>query len=71
MYLLWFNASRVSYRVWMGSCARRVAMTPSSRHGRAVPHAASSGTGVQSVARHLARPKQASTAPVTSDCFGP
>ena len=37
MYLLWFNALRVSYRVLMGSCARRVAMTPSSRHGRAAP----------------------------------
>ena len=57
MYLLWFNASRVSYRVLTGPWRRRVSRDPSSRHSRAVPHAASSGTGVQSVARHLARPK--------------
>lgn len=57
MYLLWFNALRVSYRVLTGTCARRVARCPSNRHGRAVPHAASSGPGVQSVAWHREVPK--------------
>ena len=54
MYLLWFNASRVSYRVLTGACARRVCRRPSSRHGRAVPEAAAEGTCVQSVGRRAA-----------------
>ena len=57
MYLLCFNASRVLHRTWMGSRRRCACVTPSSRHGRAVPEAAVEGTCVQSVARHREVPK--------------
>ena len=67
MYLLWFNALRVLHRTWTGPWRRRVGRDPSSRHGRAVPQAASSGTGVQSVARHLEVRKMGSVGPLISD----
>ena len=44
MYLLCSNASRISHRVLTGSRRQRVCVTPSSRHGCAVPEAAAKGT---------------------------
>ena len=44
MYLLCFNASRVSHRVLTGRFYRRCRIYPSSRHGRAVTEAAGKGT---------------------------
>ena len=57
MYLLWFNASRVSYRVLTGPWRRRVRRDPSSRHGRAVTEAAVAGTARESVSVHREVPK--------------
>ena len=47
MYLSRSSASRVLLRTLTGTCARRVAMCPSSWHGRVVPEAAVGGTRVQ------------------------
>ena len=55
MYLLWFNALRVLHRIWTGPWRRRVSRDPSNPHGRAVPQAASSGTGVQKASRAISR----------------
>ena len=52
MYRLGFNASSFSHRVLTGTWRRRATRCPSYRHGRAVPEAASGGTGAKSVARH-------------------
>ena len=52
MYRLGFNASSFSHRVLTGTWRRRATRCPSYRHGRAVPEAASGGTGAKSIARH-------------------
>ena len=44
VYRLCFNALRVLHRTWTGSWRRRATMTPSSRHGHAMPEAAVEGT---------------------------
>ena len=46
MYLLCFNASCFSHRVWTATWRRRATMSPSGRHGHAVPEAAVGGTRV-------------------------
>ena len=46
MYLPRSDALRDSIRVWMGTWPRCATMSPSSRHGRAVPEAAMGGTRV-------------------------
>ena len=56
-YPLSSNASCVSHRVFSATGRRRAAMSPSRRHGRALPDAAVEGTGVQSVTRHREGPK--------------
>ena len=61
MYRLCSNASCVTHRVLTGTRPRSVTVSPSRRHGRALPHAAVEGTGVQSVARHLEVPKKVPT----------
>ena len=55
-YLPRSSASRDSSRIKTGSWRRRVAMTPSSRHGRAVSEAAGKGTGAWTARRHLEGP---------------
>jgi len=61
MYLLSLNASCVTHRVLTGTRPRSVTVSPSRRHGRALPHAAVDGTGVQSAPRHREVPKRIPT----------
>ena len=56
MYLPRSSASRDSSQIKTGSWRRRVAMTPSGRHGRAVSEAAGKGTGAWTARRHLEGP---------------
>ena len=67
MYRLSSSASCFSYRVFTGTWRRHAPRCPSSRRGRAVPEAASGGTGAKSVARHREVPNFVPTRPPTKE----